>query len=218
VAALKSLKVPEDWRERMTMAVAELLGDQQLEERLSQIRDTIERMDFRWDHGFITDADEYLEKRLALQQELEQMMPIPEEDLAIAADLIENFGLHWEAAQEDPAEQERLLKLMLVRVWVEGDAVVRLCLRPNLHVTAGLDAKRPTEISVDLDCYQSGSDGRRILLLQLRFVILGISRQNGPRTSCTRPVFMPHRRSQTVLLPLTGTATDVAVVLCVRAA
>ena len=69
--------------------------------------------------------------------------------------------MYWEAACENPVEQERLLKLMLVRVWVEDDNVVRLCLRPNLHITAGLDAKRPTEISVDLDCYQSGSDGAR---------------------------------------------------------
>ena len=50
---------------------------------------------------------------------------------------------------------------MLVRVWVEDDQVVRLCLRPNLHITAGLDAKRPTEISVDLGSYRSGSDGHR---------------------------------------------------------
>ena len=142
-------------------AIAQLLGDQQLEERLKEIQATIERMDFRWDYGFITDRDEYLEKRLALQQELEQMTPIPEEDLAVAQDLIENFGAYWEAAQNDPLEQERLLNLMLVRVWVEDDRVVRLCLRPNLHITAGLDTKRPAEISVDLDSCHNGSDGAR---------------------------------------------------------
>jgi hypothetical protein len=159
VAALKTLKVPDDWRQQMTEAVAEMLGDQQLEARLKEIRETIERMDFRWDHGFITDADEYLEKRLALQHELEQITPIPDEDLAVAEDLIQNFGMYWDAARKNPVEQERLLKLMLVRVWVEDEDVVRLCLRPNLHITAGFDTKRPTEISVDLDCYQSGSDG-----------------------------------------------------------
>jgi site-specific DNA recombinase len=163
VAALKTLAVPEDWRERMTAAVAEILGDQQLEARLKEIRETIERMDFRWDHGFITDADEYLEKRLALQEELEQVTPIPDEDLAVAEDLIQNFGDYWDAASHNPVEQERLLNLMLVRVWVEDDDVVRLCLRPNLHITAGLDVKRPTEMAVDLDCYQNGSDGHGTL-------------------------------------------------------
>ena len=159
VAALMTLKVPDDWRDRMMEAIAQMLGDQKLEERLKEIHETIERMDFRWDYGFITDKDEYLEKRLALQQELEQMTPIPDEDLAVAQDLIENFEAYWEAAQANPIEQERLLNLMLVRVWVEDEDVVRLCLRPNLHITAGLDAKRPTEISVDLDSYRSGSDG-----------------------------------------------------------
>ncbi|NMC44371.1 MAG: hypothetical protein GYA46_10675, partial [candidate division Zixibacteria bacterium] len=33
VAALMSLQVPENWRERMTAAIAELVGDQQLDER-----------------------------------------------------------------------------------------------------------------------------------------------------------------------------------------
>lgn len=56
-------------------------------------------------------------------------------------------------------EQERLFQLMLARVWVVEDKVVRMCLRPNFHVTVGLDAKRPTEFSVDLDSYQNGSDG-----------------------------------------------------------
>jgi hypothetical protein len=116
-------------------------------------------MDFRWDHGFIVNEDEYLEKRLALQQELEQLTPIPEEELAFAVDLLAHFGDYWKAARGKPDEQERLLKLMLVRVWVEDDQVVKLCLRPNFHITAGLETKRPTEITVDLPCYQNGSDG-----------------------------------------------------------
>ena len=167
VAALMALQVPSDWRERMAQAIAELVGEQQLNERLQAIRETIDRMDFRWDHGFITDRDDYLTKRLTLQQELEQLTPIPDEDLVFAADLIEHFGAYWEAAGGQPAEQERLLKLMVERVWVEDDRVVRLCLRPNLHVTAGLDAKRPTEIVVDLECYQNGSDGIRTRDLRL---------------------------------------------------
>jgi hypothetical protein len=82
----------------------------------------------------------------------------------VVQDLIENFGAYWEAAQANSLEQDRLLNLMLVWVWVEDDKVVQLCLRPNLHITAGLDTKRPTEISVDLDSYRSGSDGHRLLV------------------------------------------------------
>lgn len=167
LAALRTLKLPDDWRDRMTQAVAELVGNQQLEERLAEIRAMIERMDFRWDYGFITDKDTYLEQRLKLQQELEQMTPIPDEELNFAADLLANFQKYWEGAKDDPREQERLFNLMLVRVWAKDGQITQLHLRPNLHVAAGLDAKRPTEISVDLDCYQNGSDGIRTRDLRL---------------------------------------------------
>ena len=51
--------------------MGQLIGDQKLEERITQIKGIIERMDFRWDNGFITDKDAYLEERVKLQQELE---------------------------------------------------------------------------------------------------------------------------------------------------
>jgi hypothetical protein len=159
VAALMSLKAPEDWRQRVTKAIAQMVGDQKLDERLADIREMIGRMDFRWDHGFITNKDDYLEQPTALQQELEQLTPIPDDDLALAADLLKNFTEHWEKAKDDPEEQERLFHLILGRAWVVGGQVVRIALRANFHVTPGLDHKRPTEISVDLDSYQNGSDG-----------------------------------------------------------
>jgi hypothetical protein len=58
---------------------------------------------------------------------------------------------------------EGLLKLLLVRVWAKDGQIVSLCLRPDFHITAGLDATRPTELTVDLedDSYRSGSDGDR---------------------------------------------------------
>jgi site-specific DNA recombinase len=156
---LVQLEVPDDWRERITQAVAEMVGDQKLDERLAEIGDMIERMDFRWDRGFITDRDAYLKERMALQQELEQLTPIPNDDLAFAADLLENFAVYWKEAEKDPEEQERLFHLMVARAWVVDDRVVKVSLRPDFHVTLGLDGKRPTEISVDPDSYRSGSDG-----------------------------------------------------------
>jgi hypothetical protein len=134
-----------------------------LEGLLKDIYETIERMDFRWSCGFIVNENECLENRLALQQEPEHLTPIPEEELAFAVDLLAHFGGYWEAAKGKPDEQERLLKPTLVRVWVVEDRVVKLCLRPNLYITAGLETKRPTEISVDLDSYRSGGDERRSL-------------------------------------------------------
>ena len=58
-------------------------------------------MDLRWDNGFITNENEYLEQRLKLQMELEQLTPIPEDDLEQAADLLQNFKSHWERLEGD---------------------------------------------------------------------------------------------------------------------
>jgi hypothetical protein len=156
---LKNLKPPEDWRERMVEALGELLGDKKLDERIAEIKEVIERMDFRWDHSFIADQDAYLEERIKLQQELEQLTPIPDDDLALAVDLLTNFEEHWKAVEDNPNEQERLLRLMLVRVWVVDDQVMEISLRPNFHIVVGLDQKRPTQVEVDPVSYQNGSDG-----------------------------------------------------------
>jgi site-specific DNA recombinase len=159
LAVLMSLKLPADWRSKVTQAIAELLGDQKLDKRMAEIRETIERMDFRWDHGFITDRNEYLEQRVALQQELERLTPIPDDDLELAVDLLSNFEEHWKEAEDNPDEQERLFRLMLVRAWVVDGQVTEISLRPNIHIVLGLDQKGPTLIEVDPLSYQNGSDG-----------------------------------------------------------
>ncbi len=134
----------------MISALGELLGDQKLEERIAAIKAVIERMDFRWDNGFIDNRDEYMERRVALQRELEQLTPIADDELALAADVLENVETHWAAVGDNPQRQYELIKLIVARVWVRGDRVVAMSLRPNFHVTVGLESKRPTEVSVSL--------------------------------------------------------------------
>ncbi len=70
VNVLMNLKPPEAWRRNITLAMSEILGEQNLEERLTEIHETIDRMDFRWDQGFITDKNDYLEKRVSCSRSL----------------------------------------------------------------------------------------------------------------------------------------------------
>ena len=97
---------------------------------------------------FITDKEAYLEERVKLQQELEKLTPIPDDELEVAADVIENFTAHWEAAKGDMKAQQDLIQLIVARVWVQGERVVGMSLRPNYHITVGLDNTKPTEIPV----------------------------------------------------------------------
>jgi hypothetical protein len=159
IQALKQLKPPPEWRKHITRVVSELLGEESLEQRLTEIRAAIDRMDFRWDQGFITDKHEYLEKRVRLQQELEQLTPVPEADLETAADLLENFGKHWAACKDDPEAEHRLIKLIVDRVYVQGEEVVAMTLKADYHIVLGHKANEPTAISVGSPVYTCGDDG-----------------------------------------------------------
>lgn len=131
---VRHMKPPADWKQQVVQAMGDLVGDQKLEERVAQIEETIKRMDFRWDNGFITEQDEYLERRLGLQQELEQLKPIPMEELEAAADILTNFNECWTRAQDDPGEQQRLLHMIFERIWAKDTKVASVSLRPTYHV------------------------------------------------------------------------------------
>jgi hypothetical protein len=90
----------------MVESAGQLLGDQRLEQRIAEIKDIIERMDFRWDQGFITDHDFYLEQRVQLQQKLEKLTPIPDDELQSTPEVLSDFGKHWDALSHDHKAQQ----------------------------------------------------------------------------------------------------------------
>ncbi|MBZ0285263.1 MAG: recombinase family protein [Anaerolineae bacterium] len=145
---LSTLTPPDNWRSNLVRTMSVVLGEQNLETRLAEIRGTIERMDFRWDSGFITDKVDYLEKRLKLQQELEHLTPVHEE-LDLAADILENFSARWTACGEDVERKHQLVKLILERVYIEDERVVAVTLKSNYHVILGHKANEPTYVEVD---------------------------------------------------------------------
>ncbi len=135
VHILKNLNPPANWHQLMVESMGQLLGDKKLDERLAEIKEIIDRMDFRWDQGFITDKETYLEQRVRLQEEMERLTPIPDDDLEVAADLLKNFDSHWNALKHDRKGQQELLQFIVSRVWVRDSQVVALSLRPNYHIT-----------------------------------------------------------------------------------
>lgn len=161
IQTLMQLKPPLEWRKNITTAMSEILGEQNLEDRLTQIKEAIDRMDFRWDQGFITDKMDYLEKRVKLQQELEQLTPIPEDDLTRAADMLENFEKHWKACEGDPEAEYKLIKLIVDKVYVQDEQVVAITMKADYHVVLGHNENGSIEMSIDPGVYTFGSDGIR---------------------------------------------------------
>ena len=165
---LMSLKPPKHWRETIAQSIGDILGTQDLDKRLDEIRAKIGRMDMRWDHGFITDEYEFLQQRLKLQQEMEQLTPVDNNELERAVDLLNNFGSHWEACGDDTEAQSALIKQVVERVYVQDKQVVAMTLKSNCHLVLGHKINEPTEytvdpfisgISADSELFTSGDDG-----------------------------------------------------------
>lgn len=159
IAVLMNLKPPKDWRQGITKAMGELIGERNLEERIQEIKHIIQRMDKRWDHGFFTNEEEYIQQRIKLQMELEQMTPVPDDELEQAADLLSNFKFHWERLEGDEEGQHELVKLIVERVYVQDENVVAMTLRSNYHLVLNHKTNEPTEFTVDSFISTCGSDG-----------------------------------------------------------
>ena len=161
VAILESLKPPKDWRKGINFTMGEMLGEKNLDERISEVKAVIERMDKRWDHGFFTSEEEYIQQRIKLQMELENLTPVPDDELEQAADLLINFKMHWERLEGDEEGRHELIKLVVERVYVQGEKVVAMTLRSNYHLVLNHKTKEPTYYEVDPMRYTDGSDGDR---------------------------------------------------------
>jgi len=149
VTVLKSMLPLEDWRQGVTRDVGELHGEKKLEERLEEIKDIVERMDTRWDNGFFADDQDYLEQQRRLQQEMEQLTPVPDDELQRAADMLENFGDYWDKLKDDPNGRHELLNLIVKRVYMDEYAAVKITLKSNYNFVLGHNANGPTKYLVN---------------------------------------------------------------------
>ncbi len=135
IDALMCLKPPKEWKARIIKELAVKLGESSLQTRLDEIGGIINRLDVRWDMGFITDKDEYIEKRQQLQNELAALSPLAEDDsLQVAADMLEHFPKHWQKCGDDKERQHQLISRIVERVYVCGDRVTALTLRADYHI------------------------------------------------------------------------------------
>jgi hypothetical protein len=137
---LVNLKPPADCQEKIIATTGTVLGEQNLEQRLTEIKAAIERMDFRWDQVPITDKADYIEKRLRLQQELEQLAPV-EADLNVAADLLTNFPQRWADCHGEIETQHKLVKLILEHVYIQDNEVVAITLKSIFILSCGIKQK-----------------------------------------------------------------------------
>jgi hypothetical protein len=160
---------------------------------MQEIQAIIERVDLRWDEGFIT-KDEYLEKRRQLQAECEALRPVDYDQLHEAADLLERFRTYWDGCAElaNPLEaRKQLITKIVDRVLVYDQSVVAVVLHGQFALVLGKNHTAPVSIadavaqvlvaqgiSTSLDSSKCGSDGVQTLLCT-RFCWFRHSRHGG---------------------------------------
>jgi hypothetical protein len=149
VEILMTLKPPAAWREAVAKAFGELLDEQQLGERTAEIRTIMNRMDSRWDQGFVADVREYQVQRRQLQRELERLTPIPDDELARAVEVLAQFPACWQRLEGQPEAQSELVGLIVKRVYIQDDKVAAMILHQNYHLVLGHHLNRPTAYTVD---------------------------------------------------------------------
>ena len=111
--------------------------------------------------GFIGSEDEYVQQRIRLQMELEQLTPITDNELDQAADLLANFKQHWDRLAGNDEARHDLVKLIVDRVYVQDKSLVAMTLHSNYHLVLNHKTNGPTEFSVDPLVFTHGSDGGR---------------------------------------------------------
>jgi hypothetical protein len=106
----------------------------QCEKQSQNLEQAIARLDWQWQQGLIA-QESYLAQRTQLQQQLTQLCPFPRLELEEALELLKKIGTEWWSTS-DRVEQKRLLHRLLECIWVEGNQVTKLKLRPVIAYRA----------------------------------------------------------------------------------
>jgi hypothetical protein len=178
-AILARLEIPDGYRERVEQAVQNRVDNAAALQRMKDIQEIVERIDFSWEHGFLK-PEEYLEKRQLLQKEMESLRPVDYDELMEAADLLENFTQYWQHCEtlEDADEaRQQLIAKIVDKAFVYDNKIVAIALYGDFSVILDNGGVAPIEVLTEVekaikkgadsapsDSTQSGSDGHGTLV------------------------------------------------------
>ncbi len=137
IDVLSNLNIPEGFEKRVEEAVQANIDNERALKRMEELREIMSRMDERWDMGFFSNPDEYMEKRKALQAEFQALRPVDYDDLIEAADLIRHFRTYWDqcAQTENPDEaRQQLVTKIVQRVFVYDHTVIGIALHGDFSI------------------------------------------------------------------------------------
>jgi site-specific DNA recombinase len=138
---ISRIDLPDNWR-MMNYPSTESYA--QSDQRRNELQQSLERLDFRWDMGFI-DKEDYLAKRKALQLQLRNNQPISERDLIEAEALLRKFNADWETV--DLGHRKEFFIALIESAWVSGGTIKGIKLRSPFTFLA----RHATNIRIDAE-------------------------------------------------------------------
>lgn len=148
VKSISELAIPLNFKRQVEKVVNHKIEREKAQERLHEIEEIVKRIDFSWEHGFLT-AEEYLEKRNTLKREVKSLQSSDAAEILEAADLLENFTAYWGdcTRSDNPEEaQKQLLHKIVDRVYVYNDDVIALSLHGDHMIVLEKSFSIPGEI------------------------------------------------------------------------
>ena len=156
---------------------------------------------FCLDMGFIQEQ-EYVERREELKAQLAQLQPIARDELVEAHKLLRDFKQLWNEGNAE--DRQRIMKLVLDRVWVYGENMVALVIRPQylIWVREGLKDREGKDVEPAplppflndegikkgnfrfLESYRCGSDGHPALITIWKLLVTPTSLIAVPFQGC----------------------------------
>lgn len=141
---IANMQIPEGFRDRIEAAIRSRVENEAALQRMDEIRQMVERIDFSWEQGFYS-KEEYAEKRARLREEMDALRPIEYDDLIEAATLLNSFTEIWQAAEagENTAKTRRqLLQRIVNRVFVADGELARVVIHENYSIALNENAQR----------------------------------------------------------------------------
>lgn len=133
---LSHMSIPDGFRDRVESAVQKRVENAASLQRMEELKQIVERIDFSWEQGFL-DKDVYLEKRRQLQLEIEGLRRLDYDELVQASDLIEHFKAYWDqcaGTANPPQARKQLIAQIVQKVVVYEDKVLALVLHGDFAV------------------------------------------------------------------------------------
>jgi site-specific DNA recombinase len=129
-----------DIHELFASVISERLETAKAMGRMEEILKEIERIDFSWQKGWMTQAD-YIQKRQQLQHDIETSRSLDYDKFVDGAALLRDFKIHWEKCSIIK-EQMELLDKVIERVIVKDNKIHSIILRGGFSFMVEIVSER----------------------------------------------------------------------------